>query len=87
MQIFISQLVTQFSRILTEYLERNPKLGYIRFKVLESSPTNDLIPIHNAIVTINKYIGEGYYVSKVVFTDSNGETEAIPFLLLIKVYQ
>ena len=88
MQVFSTQQKqeSEFMKILTDYLERNPKIGYIKFKVYEMSPANQPIPVSNAMVTVNKHIGEGYYVTKVVFTDSNGETESIPFFTVDKKY-
>ena len=86
MKIFPTQQEQEleFMKILTDYLERNPKLGYIRFKVYGVSPTNKIIPVENAMVTVNKHVGEGYYITKVVFTDFNGETQSIPFFTVDK---
>lgn len=80
--LFPNQPEYMFPNILADYVKKYPKLGYIKFKVYEKCETNDLIPISKARVTVNKYLGEGYYTSKIEFTDSNGETEAIPFLTI-----
>lgn len=68
-----------FIKLMKAYLERNPKLGYIVFQVYEESPIQGRIPVANARVTVSKHLGNGYFVSKVLYTDSDGKTTPLPF--------
>ncbi|MDD2495469.1 MAG: hypothetical protein PHE29_09780 [Tissierellia bacterium] len=74
-----NQRESVFMKLMKEYLERNPKIGYIVFQVYQESPIKGRIPIDNAMVTVNKYLGNGYFVSKVLYTDSDGKTVPLPF--------
>ncbi|MDF3000053.1 MAG: hypothetical protein K0Q48_172 [Bacillota bacterium] len=57
------------------YLKMNPVTGYLTFEVYELSPIRGRIPIPGAKVTVSKLLGDDYYLSKVMTTDGNGETE------------
>lgn len=80
------QQMTEFVKLLHDYIERNPKMGYIEFQVYQESAIKGRLPVANAMVTVNKYIGHGYFVSKVVFTDSDGKTDPIPLFTTDKKY-
>lgn len=81
-----TQQISEFMKLLHDYLEKNPKTGYIVFQVFQESAIEGRLPVANAIVTVNKYIGDGYFVSKVVFTDSDGKTDPIPFYTTDREY-
>lgn len=59
------------------FINMNPNTGYLVFEVHEDSPVRGRIPIENAKITISKLLGDGYYFSKIVTTDENGETDPI----------
>lgn len=59
------------------YLKMNPATGYLTFEVYELSPIRGRIPIPGAKVTVSKLLGDDYYLSKVMTTDENGETERL----------
>lgn len=59
------------------YLKMNPATGYLTFEVYELSPIRGRIPIPGAKVTVSKLLGDDYYLSKVMTTDGNGETERL----------
>jgi hypothetical protein len=59
------------------YLEMNPATGYLTFDVYELSPIRGRIPIPNAKITVSKLLGDDYYLSKVMTTGGNGETERL----------
>ncbi len=77
--LYSNQQESIFMKFMRDYLERNPKIGYIVFQVYQESPIQGRIPVANARVTVNKYIGDGYFVSKILYTDSDGKTVPIPF--------
>jgi len=64
--------------LLNDYLTANPKIGYLNFTVYQDSPIEGLIPIPNALITVSKSLGEGFFISKVIMSDMNGATESIP---------
>jgi hypothetical protein len=67
-----------FLEMLKGYLTDNSKTGYLTFQVYEDSPIYGIQPVANAKITVSKLIGDGYYVVKVLTTDSDGNTEPIP---------
>lgn len=77
--LYSNQPESVFKKLMNDYLEKNPKLGYIVFQVYQESPIQGRVPVANARVTVNKYLGNGYFVSKVLYTDSDGKTVPLPF--------
>lgn len=68
---------TPVSDYFGTFMSMNPKTGYLVFEVHEDSPVRGRIPVPNAKITISKLLGDGYYFSKIVTTDENGETDPI----------
>lgn len=73
-----SYFTTQPYSYFTTFLNENPKIGYLVFEVYEDSPVKGRVPVPNARVTVSRPLGGGFYFSKIVETDENGETEPIP---------
>jgi len=69
---------TKVYNLLNDYLNANPKIGYLTFDVYQESPVEGRVPIPNAIITISKQLGDGYFIAKVITCDENGKTEPIP---------
>ena len=69
---------TQFSDLLQTYLNENPEIGYLTFEVYQESPIEGILPVPNARITISKDLGDGFYYSKVITTNQDGETDPIP---------
>ena len=65
------------AKVLNDYMLDNPKTGYLDFSVYFESPVSGLIPLQNAVVSISKELGDGFYIVKMVLTDENGETGLI----------
>lgn len=84
--LYSNQPESIFMKLMKDYLEINPKMGYIVFQVYQESPIKGRIPVANARVIVNKYIGNGYFVSKVLYTDSDGKTVPLPFFTPDKKY-
>ena len=72
-----TQNESPISDYFNTYLSMNPKIGNLMFEVHYDSPVRGIIPIPNAKVTISKLLGDDYYLSKVITTNDNGETEPI----------
>ncbi|WP_027398170.1 hypothetical protein [Anaerovorax odorimutans] len=68
----------EFYTLLQEYLNGNPKTGYLVFQITQDSPLQGTVPIANAKITVSKMIGNNYFVSRVVTTNEDGKTIAIP---------
>lgn len=64
--------------LLQNYLNDNPKTGYLLFQVFEDSPLQGRLPVANAKITVSKLLGEDYFFSRVLTTDENGKTDLIP---------
>jgi len=69
---------TSFFDLFENFLNDNFKIGYIEFQVYQNSPLYGILPIANAKITVSKLIGNGYFVSKVIMTNSDGKTEPVP---------
>lgn len=65
------------SDYINTFLNMNPKEGSLAFEVHQESPISGRVPVPNARITISKLLGDDYYISKVVTTDQNGETEPV----------
>ncbi len=61
-----------FTRLLNDYITKNPKEGYLKFQV-----TSGVIPLENAEIVISKNIGEDVYIGKTLKTDIDGKTESV----------
>lgn len=68
------------------FLTENPKIGYLTFDVFEDSPLRGRIPVPNARITVSRDLGGGFYFSKIVVTNENGETESIPLPAVSRDY-
>ncbi|WP_027398168.1 hypothetical protein [Anaerovorax odorimutans] len=64
--------------LLEEYLNENPKTGYLVFQITEDSPLKGTLPIANARITVTKKLGEDYFFSRMVTTNEDGKTDPIP---------
>lgn len=60
------------------YLKLNPAIGYLTFDVYENSPIRGRMPIPDALITISKLLGNNYFISQIVKTGPNGQTEPVP---------
>ncbi|MDD2495468.1 MAG: hypothetical protein PHE29_09775 [Tissierellia bacterium] len=65
-------------KLINNYLANNPITGYIVFQVFQESQTQGRQPIPNARITLSKYLGEGYFISQIIMTNSDGKTDPIP---------
>lgn len=72
-----SQNVPPISQYFETYLSLNPKTGYLTFDVYRDSPIKGRVPVPNAKITISKLLGDGYYFSKVIKTNEDGETDPV----------
>jgi len=63
--------------LLNNYMNDNPKIGYLSFDVYQDSPVEGRVPIPNAVITVSQDLGYGYYFANVAATDDSGETEPI----------
>ena len=59
------------------YLQLNPAIGYLTFEVFNDSPVRGRVPVPNARITISKLLGDDYYISKIITTNADGETEPL----------
>lgn len=66
------------SDYFTSYMQMNPGIGYLTFEVFNNSPITGRVPVSNAKITVSKLLGNDYYISKILKTDANGETEPLP---------
>ena len=53
--LYSNQPESIFMKLMKDYLEINPKVGYIVFQVYQESPIKGRIPVANARVIVNKY--------------------------------
>lgn len=60
------------------YLQLNPAIGYLTFEIFHDSPVRGRVPVPNARITISKLLGDDYYISKIIRTDADGETDPLP---------
>jgi len=67
----------EISEYFNTFMSANPSTGTIVFEVHQDSPVRGRIPVPNALVTISRPLGGNYFISKVVITDENGETEPV----------
>lgn len=63
--------------LLETYLTTHSKTGNITFKVFQKSPLKGTLPVPNAKITLEKELGENYYISKIFTTGIDGKTETI----------
>lgn len=68
---------SRVAEYFNNYLSMNPKLGSLVFNVYQDSPVRGRIPVKNAKITLSKLLGDDYYLSKILMTDENGETEPL----------
>ncbi|HWQ79365.1 MAG TPA: hypothetical protein VN381_11135 [Anaerovoracaceae bacterium] len=73
-----TESIDQPYSFFTNFLSMNPKTGYLTFEVHEDSPVRGRVPLPNARITVSRPLGGGFYFSKIVETDENGETGPIP---------
>lgn len=76
--LFSTEIQNSVMNLLKEFLDTNPATGYLVFQVFEENPIEGLIPISNAKITVSKLLGDEYYISKVITTNSDGKTDPIP---------
>lgn len=63
---------------IDQYTLDNTKTGFLVFQVFQDSPIYGILPIANAKVTVNKLIDKDVFVSKILETNIDGETEPLP---------
>ncbi len=66
------------SEYFNTYLQMNPGIGYLTFEVFHDSPVRGRVPVPNARITVSKLLGDDYYISKIIRTDADGETDPLP---------
>ena len=59
------------------YLKRNPATGFLTFAVYEQSHIRGRLPLPDVKITVSKLLGDNYYLSKIMTTNKNGETEPL----------
>lgn len=64
--------------LLQNYLKTNPQIGYLTVYVYQDSIVYGRLPVANAKITLCKFLGNGFYVCKVIMTDIDGKTESVP---------
>jgi len=64
--------------LLRDYLNTNPKTGYLIFQVYQESPLKGVLPVADAKITVSKPLGNSYFISKVIMTGVDGKTDPIP---------
>jgi hypothetical protein len=72
-----AQTVPPLTEFFNSFMSSNPGSGAIVFEVHEDSPVRGRIPVKNARVTISRLLGDDYYLSKIVTSNENGETEPV----------
>lgn len=72
-----AQIVPPVSEFFNNFISTNPGSGAIVFEVHEDSPVKGRIPIANAKVTISRLLGDDFYLSKIVTSNENGETDPV----------
>ncbi len=72
-----AQTVPPVSEFFNNFMSTNPGSGAIVFEVHEDSPVRGRIPIANAKVTISRLLGDDFYLSKIVTSNANGETDPV----------
>ncbi len=63
--------------LLDVYLAENPKVGYLIFQVNQESPLEGVLPVPNATITLCKYMGDGYHITKTLTTNEDGKTDPV----------
>jgi len=63
--------------LLKNYLNFNPEIGYLVFQVFQESPLQGRLPVANAKITLSILLGDSYFISKVIMTNSDGKTDPI----------
>lgn len=63
--------------LLENYIEENPKIGYLIFQVYQDSPLEGVLPVPNAMITLCKDMGDGYHITKTIQTNEDGKTDPI----------
>jgi hypothetical protein len=71
------QTVPPISELFNTFISSNPGSGAVIFQVREDSPVRGRIPVANAKVTISRLLGNDYYISKIITTNANGESEPV----------
>ena len=69
--------VSEPADLIQKYLSENTKAGRIEIQVFQNCPIYGRLPIPNARISLCKFIGDGFYVCKVIQTDENGKTEPV----------
>lgn len=72
-----TQTVPPVTEFFNTFMSSNPGSGAVVFEVHEDSPVKGRIPVSNAKVTISRLLGDDYYLSKIVTSNVNGETEPV----------
>lgn len=75
--LYMTQQESLIIKLVNNFLENNPKTGYVVFQVFHESPTEGMLPIPNARVTVSKHLGEGNFVSRILITNTEGKTDPI----------
>lgn len=64
--------------LFKNFLDANPKTGYLIFQVTQDSPLQGTLPVANAKITVSKLLGSNFFVSRVLKTGNDGKTNPIP---------
>lgn len=81
--IYHSQAVSKvqneppISELFNTFISANPGSGSVVFQVREDSPVRGRVPVANAKITISRLLGNDYYISKIITTNANGESEPV----------
>jgi hypothetical protein len=70
-----AQTVPTVTEFFNSFMSSNPGSGAVVFEVHEDSPLKGRIPVKAANITISRLLGDDYYLSKIVTTNENGESE------------
>jgi hypothetical protein len=73
----LSSYASEPTDLIEKYLAENTKTGFIITQVVQDSAIYGRLPVANAKISLCKYIGDGFYVCKVVLTDENGKSEPV----------
>ena len=77
MAVSKAQTVPSLTEFFSSFMSSNPGSGAVVFEVHEDSPVRGRIPVKNARITISRLLGNDYYLSKIVESDANGETDPV----------
>lgn len=70
-----AQTVPPVTEFFQSFMSSNPGSGAVVFEVHEDSPVKGRIPVKDARITVSRLLGNDYYLSKIVTTNENGESD------------